>query len=240
MMSEVVLGIDTSTRVCVGLARDGEIIASTSVGDSRSHAELLIPTVQSVMAHHGLSMSDVTGISLGMGPGPFTGLRVGIAAAKVFARTLHIPLYRVCSLDVLGIGWAFTRPQSDFVACTDARRKELYWARYDREGNRISGPFVTSPLELPDLPCVGPGVLAYPDVKMDSYLAVKLGTWVDQFASSWPRLDQVSEILGIDAGILAAYGSQLPDVGSEPLYLRHADAVASTSVKSVLPTKGER
>jgi len=235
-MSEVILGIDTSTQVCVGLARDGEPVATATVGDSRSHAELLMPTVKSVMKSTKTRRSDLTGVAVGMGPGPFTGLRVGIVAAQMLATALHIPVYHRCSLDVVGLSWALTYPQDSFVACSDARRKELYWAVYDRHGRRIEGPYVSSSGGVPEMPCVGPGVLApHAKVKMDPFLALKLGTRVDPFTNSWPRPEEVGEILGIDAGLLAAYAHELPDVGPEPLYLRHADADVPSRVKSVLP-----
>ena len=237
-MSEVVLGIDTSTRVCVGLARDGEAVYSTAVGDTRSHVELLLPTVRDVMKKAGVSAKKLTAVAVGMGPGPFTGLRVGVAAAQMLATAWKLPLLQVCGLDVLGLTWAKTHPQGDFVACIDARRKELYWAVYDMHGKRIQGPDVSAPADLPHLPCIGPGTLLYPraGAGMDSFLALKLGVRVDAMVSDWPQLEDVSGIVGIDAGVLAACASQLPDVGSEPLYLRHADAVAPGEAKSVLPT----
>ena len=239
-MSELVLGIDTSTQVCVGLARDGEVLASVATGDSRSHAELLIPTIRSMMAREKVEVKDLTGIAVGMGPGPYTGLRVGIAAAQMLAMVHDIQLYHVCSLDILGLNWGLTHPQGDFIACTDARRKELYWARYDNYGLRKDGPFVTSSDEIPPLPCVGPGVLApHADVKIDSFLTIKLGLWLDRFASAWPKAEDVADIVGIDAGLLAAYGPQLPDVGPEPLYLRHPDAETPGAVKSVLPADSD-
>ena len=241
-MSEYILGIDTSTRVCVGLARDGKPRVSQAVGDSRSHVELLVPTIETVLDMAAITPSALTGIAVGMGPGPYTGLRVGIATAQMLAEAWELPLYHVCSLDVLGIGWALTHPAGDFVACSDARRKELYWAVYDRFGQRLKGPEVSLPSEVPKLWCVGPGVLVYPDAGagMDPFLAVRLGVRIDQFAASWPELADVQEILGLDAAILAGYATLLPDAGVEPLYLRHADTAESQAIKSVLGDKEKR
>ena len=157
-MSEVVLGIDTSTRVCVGLARDGEILASRNVGDSRSHAELLMVTIEEILAEAGLSATDLSGIAVGMGPGPFTGLRVGIVTATTLAIALNIEVFHVCGLDVLALDVAANNPDQDFITCIDARRKELYWARYDCRGHRMEGPFVTAPDRLPALETYGPAV----------------------------------------------------------------------------------
>jgi tRNA threonylcarbamoyl adenosine modification protein YeaZ len=236
-MSELVLGIDTSTRVCVGLARDQEPVASVSTGDSRSHVELLMPTIQQVLAGAGVTAEDLTSVVVGMGPGPYTGLRVGVVAAEMIGVAQGLAVRHVCSLDVLAIGWARTHPQSDFIACTDARRHELYWAVYDRYGQRLEGPLVSGPDDLPNLASIGPGTLLYPQAGggMDSFLALKLGLRVDGLASGWPKLEDVSDIVGLDAGLMAAWAEQLPEVGPEPLYLRHADATEPTGAKSVLP-----
>jgi tRNA threonylcarbamoyl adenosine modification protein YeaZ len=239
-VGELVLGIDTSTQVAVGLARDGEVIDAMWAGDSRSHVELLMPTIEALLRRSAVTLAQVSAIAVGMGPGPFTGLRVGIAAAEMLAGVGGIPLRRVCSLDVIGVGWALTSPLTDFVACTDARRKELYWAVYNPYGQRTAGPYVSVPGSVRALPCVGPGTLVYPQAGggMDSFLAIKLGVRVDRFASQWPRLEDVGPIAGINAGVLAAYAEQLPDAGPEPLYLRHADAAVSKGTKSVLPGTG--
>ena len=218
-MSEVILGIDTSTRVSVGVARDGLPLASHLAGDSRSHAELLVPTIQSVLAAGHVGLADLTGVAVGMGPGPYTGLRVGIAAAEMIAEVAGVAVWRHCSLDVLGIGWARTVVEGDFVACTDARRRELYWAVYDSSGRRIDGPFVSGPGELPALPVVGPGSLLYPVPGVVAPGGAELV---------------------VDGGWLAAYAGRLEDVGAEPLYLRHADAVPSAGPKPVLVGRESR
>jgi len=236
-MSELILGIDTSTRVCVGLARDDQVLARRAVGDSRSHAELLMPTIAAVLKAAKVAVADLDAIAVGMGPGPFTGLRVGVATAETMAEVGGLPVYHVCSLDALAVAWAQTQPAGDFVVLTDARRHELYWAAYDRYGVRTDGPHVSAPGAVPRLPCVGPGVLLHPAAGkgMDSFLALKLGVRVDGLASEWPSLEEVQDIVGVDAGVLAAYAPLLPDVGGEPMYLRHADATESHTVKSVLP-----
>lgn len=235
-MTEYILGIDTSTRVCVGFARDGKPRVSQAVGDSRSHVELLIPTVKTVLNMAAITPSQLTGIAIGMGPGPYTGLRVGVATAEMLAQAWDLRLYHVCSLDAIAIGWALTHPLADFIACSDARRKELYWAVYNRFGQRLDGPNVSLPTELPQLPCVGPGALIYPKAGagMDPYLTVRLGVWIDQFAPRWPDLADVQTAIGLDAAVLAGFAPLLPDAGVEPLYLRHADTAPSRPAKSVL------
>jgi tRNA threonylcarbamoyl adenosine modification protein YeaZ/ribosomal-protein-alanine acetyltransferase len=196
-----------------------------------------MPTVQSVLLEAGLTVRDLTGIVVGMGPGPYTGLRVGVAAAEILGMTLGIPVHHVCSLDVIGLSWATTHPIKNYIACTDARRKELYWAVYDTFGRRLDGPNVSAPTALPKQPIVGPGTLLYPTAGggMDTFLALRLGVRVDQIADEWPSLEDVSGILGLDPGLMAAWGEQLPEVGPKPLYLRHADATTPGLPKSVLP-----
>lgn len=156
-MTGLVLGIDTSATVCAGVASSRLVLASGSVPDTRAHAEQLIPLVQRVLAEAGVSMADLEAIAVGVGPGPFTGLRVGVAAATVLAEALGIGVRGVCSLDVLA-GQAVDAGlpgEAEFLVATDARRKEYYWARYSATGRRLAGPFVTAPQELPALPCVG-------------------------------------------------------------------------------------
>ena len=150
----VVLGIDTSGVVCAGVAVDGAVMASGSIPDTRAHAEQLMPLVQQVMADAGLTLAEVDRIAVGVGPGPFTGLRVGVVAAITLGEALGVPVRGVCSLDVLA--QQAERSSGDFVVATDARRKEWYWASYDADGRRVHGPFVSSPDALPELTTVGP------------------------------------------------------------------------------------
>lgn len=199
----IVLGIDTSGVVCAGVAVDGVSVASGVVPDTRAHAEQLMPLVQRVIAEAGLTgPSAIDQIAVGVGPGPFTGLRVGVVAAIALGEALGVGVRGVCSLDVLAHQAAREAARTgDFLVATDARRKEWYWAAYHADGSRADGPFVTAPDALPDLPRVGPVT----------------GTPVD-----------------LDAGMLAAISTDLPDAGLEPLYLRRPDAEVPTVRKSTL------
>ncbi len=205
------LGIDTSTAVAVGVARPGVVLARGFVDPTNVHAEQLMPLVAATVAEAGIALGDLAGAVVGLGPGPFTGLRVGIVTAQTLAHALHIPLRGVCSLDVVAVQHATVAP-GDFVVATDARRKELYWARYDFRGRRLDGPHVTYPSDLPDLPIVGPGAALYPDV---------IG-------------ERAGDPLRLDAGVLAAHAKALPGAGHEPLYLRRPDAQPPTGRKSAL------
>jgi tRNA threonylcarbamoyl adenosine modification protein YeaZ len=215
----LVLGIDTSTTVNVGLASEGEVLATGSVGDSRAHVEQLTPLVRRCLADGRRQLREVDQIVIGLGPGPFTGLRVGIVTAEVLAATLSVPLHRICSLDVLAAQQVQdpARAVGDFLVATDARRREVYWARYDPAGRRTGGPYVNPPAELPRLPTVGPAVDLYPD-----------------------RLLGIPGPRRLDPGVLAAMGANLPAAGNKPLYLRRADASEPTRRKPVLAHRQPR
>ena len=115
---------------------------SGSAIDARAHAERITPNVLAALADAGLAMADLGAVVVGCGPGPFTGLRVGMATAAAYGHALGIPVYGVCSLDAIG-----GLTTGDTLVVTDARRREVYWARY-RDGVRIDGPAVSAPADV--------------------------------------------------------------------------------------------
>ncbi|AMO60257.1 peptidase M22, glycoprotease [Mycolicibacterium phlei] len=142
----VVLAIDTATpAVTAGVVRrDGfEVLAERVTVDARAHAEQLTPNVVGAVSDAGLDFSELTAVVVGCGPGPFTGLRVGMASAAAYAHALGVPVYGVCSLDAIGIDTT-----GDVLVVTDARRREVYWARYT-DGRRTDGPAVCAPADVP-------------------------------------------------------------------------------------------
>jgi tRNA threonylcarbamoyl adenosine modification protein YeaZ len=148
-MSVVILAIDTATpAVTAGIVKlDGiEVLAERVTVDARAHAEQLTPNVLAAIADAGLSVGDLGAVVVGCGPGPFTGLRVGMATAAAYGHALGIPVHGVCSLDAIGI--ESTGTVSEVLVVTDARRREVYWARY-RDGVRVDGPAVNSPADVP-------------------------------------------------------------------------------------------
>jgi tRNA threonylcarbamoyl adenosine modification protein YeaZ len=142
-----VLAIDTATpAVTAGVVNVGEVItvlAQRATVDARAHAETLTPNVIAAVADSGLAMADLDAVVVGVGPGPFTGLRVGMATAAAFGHALGIPVFGVCSLD--GIGG---RTAGGTLVVTDARRREVYWARY-HDGVRVDSPSVSAASEVP-------------------------------------------------------------------------------------------
>src|SRR4051794_22616513 len=166
MADSLVLGLDTATRVQVGLAAGTRVLASRSYDDPMRHVEQLAPVIAAALADTGIRMNELTGIAVGVGPGPYTGLRVGIATARVLGSALGIPVRGICTLDVLAAQWVRGEqpPTRDFLIATDARRREVYWARYAADGTRTAGPSVGPPDRLPDLPVGGPATLVHPDL----------------------------------------------------------------------------
>jgi len=203
-----VLAIDTSVGVSVAILRSsGEVTQSQTV-DHGMQGELTADLISKVVIESGLEISEITDVVVGVGPGPFTGLRVGLVTAAVFAHARSIPIHGICSLDAI----AFDYPKP-CVVVSDARRKELYWARYD--GIRIGEPQVSKPeviaAQFPDAKFVGPGAQLYSDAISGEVMELKAGSLAKLFVSGSAQLVSVS-----------------------PMYLRKPDAVEPTSRKSVL------
>ena len=158
------LVIDTSTsRTSVGLISQNKVIWSEYEDGATAHAEAVPRLVKKALAKE----NDISQVIVGMGPGPYTGLRAGISFAQAFAWARKIEFRGVCSLD------AITCAAPEYVAATDARRKEIYWAAY-KNGKRIDGPHVNIPSEVEGKVFVGEGahkyglaaVATYPDVSV--------------------------------------------------------------------------
>jgi tRNA threonylcarbamoyl adenosine modification protein YeaZ len=203
----------------VGTAGLGvEVLAEAVTVDARAHGELLAPAIASVLREGGASPRDLDAIVAGLGPGPFTGLRVGLVTAAALADELNIPAYGVCTLDALG--WA-AGPGRVLVA-TDARRKEIYWAVY-QDGVRLTEPSVGKPadLALPDGvgAAIGDGALRYADV---------LGLPV----RPEPRYPPAVGLAALAATPVRTRMSPQP---LTPLYLRRPDAVLPGARKPALP-----
>ncbi len=143
----LILAIDTATpAVTAGVVRlegaDCVTLAERVTVDARAHAERLTPNVLAALADAALTMADLDAVVVGCGPGPFTGLRAGMATAAAYGHALDIPVHGVCSLDAIG-----GRTTGDTLVVIDARRREVYWARY-RDGVRTGGPAVNAPADV--------------------------------------------------------------------------------------------
>lgn len=210
----MLLAFDTATPLVTVALHDGNDVVAEQVSDrAMKHGEQLAPLIDAVVRQAGIVRQDVTAVAVGSGPGPFTGLRVGLVTARTLGLALEVPVYAVCTLDVLAVEAYDTGAVSgDFLVATDARRKEVYVAAY-RDGVRQDGPAVLKPADAAsDLPVVGEGALLYPD------------------AFAHP-VGPARPSAGWLARVVAEERAELLD--PEPLYLRRPDAVAPAAPKPV-------
>lgn len=203
-----ILALDTSVGVSVAVLNDDQVLAQFTDTAHGIQGEQTSAQIKLLLAQSGLSVSDITNVVVGVGPGPFTGLRVGIATAQAFALARGIPVYGICSLDA--VAYEFGQP---CIVVTDARRKELYWAKYDKQ--RILGPNVNTPLELVNEHAnsifVGPAANLYPEFVQGENVSLTAAALGKLFATGVAK--------------------ELPVT---PLYLRKPDAQEPTTRKSVL------
>ena len=159
----MLLAFDTATpHVTVALHDGSSVVASFESTESMRHGEMLAPGIEHVLSAAGVTVSSLTGIAVGVGPGPFTGLRVGLVTARTLALTRSLPVYGVCTLDILAAE-AIDAGLSELVVATDARRKEVYLASY-AGGRRVHGPDVLKPEDAAtDVTVVGRGATLYPE-----------------------------------------------------------------------------
>ena len=214
----LVLAFDTATpAVTVAVGDAGQVLAQRTVVDARRQGELLAVSIGEVLAEAGVAHGDLDAIVSGAGPGPYTGLRVGLVTARVLGSALGVAAYGFCTLDVIAADAVTAAAGREFLVATDARRRELYWARYSAAGVRLSGPEVAAPAALPaGLPVAGEGAHAYPEL---------LGEPIT------PRYPSAATAATWCAARLAAGESLGPP---DPLYLRRPDARVPGAPKSVL------
>lgn len=202
----VILAFDTATpQVSAALYADDAVVAELVAERPMKHGEQLAPLIDRLLRESGTDRHDLTAIAVGAGPGPFTGLRVGLVTARTLGHVLDIPVYAACTLDVLATEAVDTGAVSGpFVVATDARRKEVYLASYDEDGGRLTGPVVERPSAVAtDLPVVGEGAGLYPD-------AFPNAAGPARPSAGWL------------ARVIAEERAELLD--PEPLYLRRPDA----------------
>ncbi|KUN84483.1 tRNA (adenosine(37)-N6)-threonylcarbamoyltransferase complex dimerization subunit type 1 TsaB [Streptomyces griseoruber] len=215
----LLLALDTATPAVTVALHDGtDVIASSSQVDARRHGELLLPAVDRLLTEAGRALDAVTAVVVGVGPGPYTGLRVGLMTADTFGLALGVPVHGLCTLDGLAYASDLSGP---FVVATDARRKEVYWARYDDSRTRVTEPAVDRPADIAGqvagLPAVGAGALLYPDTFPNAHE---------------PEHVSAAALASLAAERLAA-GEELP--APRPLYLRRPDAQVPKNYKVVTP-----
>jgi tRNA threonylcarbamoyl adenosine modification protein YeaZ len=251
----LVLSVDTSTPfvtagVCslepagagadAGAAEGGRAAAGAHIttlamrvtDDARAHAELLTPHILDCLASSGITAGELDAVVVGVGPGPFTGLRVGMATAAAFGDAIGKPVYGVCSLDGLAARARAAGVDGDVVVVTDARRREAYHARYDADGVRTSGPtvgpaadiapagarLVGDPAKLAEISDDGDGRDGR-DGRDDDAAAPGLAA---------PASPDPAGLVAVAAADLLAGAEPAP---LEPMYLRRPDAVPPRRVE---------
>lgn len=206
----MLLAIDTSAGTSVSVVDDGRIVSEHSVEDTRRHAEVVGELMVRCLAEAHVTPADVDAVAVGMGPGPFTGLRVGIAAAQTFALGRAIPVLRIPSHAAIAFAHFLAHSEQErdvdqtLRVTTDARRHERYWTRYRRDAG-TAVPLLVD----------GPGIATANDDDGGALNA----QWVSAGA------------LGLLAELMQHSGSAF--AGPDPLYLRSPDVTVPTSRKRV-------
>jgi tRNA threonylcarbamoyladenosine biosynthesis protein TsaB len=211
----MLLAFDTATPLVTVALHDGDHVVWEGVSERPlQHGEQLAPLVDRALREAGLVRQDLTAVAVGVGPGPFTGLRVGLVTARTLGYVLGIPVYGVCTLDVLAVEAVDTGTVAgDFVVATDARRKEVYLASYDETGARLEGPSVAKPADAAtELPVVGEGAVLHPEAFPHSV---------------GPGMPSAGWL----ARVVTEERAELQD--PEPLYLRRPDAATPGVPKRV-------
>ncbi|MEI7055588.1 tRNA (adenosine(37)-N6)-threonylcarbamoyltransferase complex dimerization subunit type 1 TsaB [Nocardioides sp. CCNWLW239] len=211
----MLLALDTATPQVTVALHDGDDVVAEMVSDrTMKHGEQLAPLISEIMAGAGVVRQDLTAIAVGAGPGPFTGLRVGLVTARTLGFALGIPVHAACTLDVLAVEAVASGVVSiteGFFVATDARRKEVYLASYDAEGVRLEGPVVARPAEVAtSRPVVGEGALLYPD-------AFPSAVGPQRPSAGWLARAVAEELVEL--------------MDPEPLYLRRPDALEQAAQK---------
>ena len=199
----MLLAIDSSIGTSVAVVdRDGGILSELAVGDTMRHAEVVGALIRDALAEAGVAAAGLSAVACGMGPGPFTGLRIGIAAARAFAFGAGKPIVPLVSHDAIAWAWYQDGNSGDLLVATDARRRELYWSSYsgltaDGLPVRAAGPCLAKPEDVP--------------------------------AATGQRLD-ASDVSAGALGMLAEFtwAAGADFAADEPLYLRSPDISLST------------
>ena len=152
-MTQVLLAIDTSSGTAVAVLVDGAVVSEFYEPDTMQHAEQIGVQIRKALDAANKKSSEVTAVAVGLGPGPFTGLRVGIAAAKMFAEGVGAPIFGVGSLDAIAFFHELAQPT---LVLTDARRSEVFYGLY--QGKTSAG----SPKAI-----LGPGVKKQADLEAE-------------------------------------------------------------------------
>lgn len=223
----LILAIDTSATASAALLSRSsasgaiEVLASFETTGTNTHSEVLAPGIESLLTEVGMSGAELDGLVVGVGPGPFTGLRVGIATARTLGFAWGIPVHGAMSLDAIACDVvAAGEHEDDFIVAIDARRKELYWARYAADGALVDGPQVGVAETLPAIPVYGVGAGLY---------AERLQAIGARVVPGFSDRQPCAASLGAWAILALELDRQL--LPTTPLYLRESDAKVPRQMK---------
>lgn len=230
----MLLAVETSTDRISAAVHDGHgVIASLQIDGARRHTEQLVPLVAQTLDDAGLDQAALTSVAVGTGPGAFTGMRVGIATAQAFAWARSLPLVGVCSLDAIAAeAWAqgVVAPDSPLIVAVDARRREVFWARYDA-GARSSDPVATAPSELDDSDRAGIALIGDAVERVAGVAEARASRGV--LARGWSPSAR-----GIALIATGSAPGRLATIAPTPIYVRRPDAIEPTARKPVMPPTG--
>jgi tRNA threonylcarbamoyladenosine biosynthesis protein TsaB len=223
----MILVIETAVEhVGVAIGDYTGLRAHSMLASDRRHAESLTPMIEFVLSQASITVNELSAIAVDVGPGLFTGMRVGMAAAQSMAWALEIPVVPLCSLDVLAMNANFS--DGVVAASLDARRGEVYWALYRMHGvsgdpQRLTEPVVATPEDMAvhladrgeDIVCVGSGFDRHAELFDNAPWAQLMGS-----ASAFP-----SAVHGLTLAVHRIASDSTSDAYSiEPMYLRAPDA----------------
>ena len=218
----MLLALDTATpAVTVAVADGGRVLAERTTVDARRHGELLAPAIEAVLREAGIPRTEVDRIAVGVGPGPFTGLRVGLVTARTLGAVLAVPVVGVCTLDVLALLAVEDGVTGPFRVVTDALRKEVHWAAYETADGPGSGAHGLRRVDGPHVE--RPGSATWSGTAVGAGAA----TYRDDFPGARDPL------LPSAAATCRWVAAGLPLLDPEPLYLRRPDAVEPVARKPV-------
>ncbi|MEZ5810446.1 MAG: tRNA (adenosine(37)-N6)-threonylcarbamoyltransferase complex dimerization subunit type 1 TsaB [Rhizobiaceae bacterium] len=214
------LAIDTAANLCAACVFDsgsGNVAATRSLDVGRGHVELLMPLVGELMAEAGCAFRDLSRIAVNVGPGSFTGVRVGVAAARGFALALDIPAVGVSALEAIAAEARTDFPGRPVLVVLDARREEVYSALHDASGARVDGPEVST-------------VEACAAIagRHRAVLAGSAAAAVAQAAGGAHDFGPLGATAAIETFARLAATAEAPSAAPKPLYLRAPDARPQT------------
>jgi tRNA threonylcarbamoyladenosine biosynthesis protein TsaB len=212
-----ILAFDTSTLYgSAALADDGEIVGEIRFLAKSSHSTLILPAIERLLAMAGVAPAELDAIAAVVGPGSFTGLRVGISTAQGLALGANLPCLGITAFDALAARIRGTAPE--LVAMVDAYRGEVYVASYDAHGSRLTPPVTVSPLDyLRDRPVqvaiIGDGALRHAAEIHSAYPQAHLTR----------RSLYLAGVVACLAGAKLAAGEGQPAETLQPYYIREAE-----------------